>query len=87
MGNRRHIPELHTKLFDSGDIQWRPFTFDLVGFEGAHRSVGLVKGDGNVHIPRFVCRNIQYEVPDGNVDGIWMALSRPGGLAAPRLQP
>ena len=66
MGNRRHIPELYTELFDSGHIQGRSLAFDLIGFKGAHRSVCLVQCDGDVYIPRLVCRNILNEVPNGN---------------------
>jgi hypothetical protein len=73
MGDRRHILELHAELFDSGDIQGRSLAFDLVSFERAHRSVGLVKCDGDIHISRLVCRNILNEVPNGNVDCIWIA--------------
>jgi len=73
MCDRRHIPELHAELFDSGDVQGLSLAFDLIGFEGAHRSIRLVKCDGDVHIPRLVCRNILNEVPDGNVDGIRIA--------------
>jgi hypothetical protein len=66
------FPELHAELFDSGDIQGRSLAFDLIGFEGPHCSVGLVQCDSDVHIPRLVCRNILNEVPEGNVDGIWI---------------